>query len=268
MNASSWSDNPELTAATGGSNLSSSTSSLQSLQSPASPTPIPSAPAAPDISELTGLYQQAPHLFNAKGVANAFDSQIDTTRSQGFQAASNAATSYGAREAQNGINPVAQGAVEAQARAPVYSAVNDLTKSKESAVLDAHQMGANLQAQIASAIGNIRAGYTKTLADYNLGAAQLSAGQQQFGESFGLQQQQFSASQRNALIQALGTQGNSGSPFATWLMKQLGISSGTPGYVPDQGPIDPSTGLPFSNGKNANFGAGITPANSAGLRVA
>lgn len=265
----SWSDNPELAAASGGS--SGSTSSLQSLQNSSSssitPTPIPAAPAAPDISELTGLFNKIPGLFNTKGIAGAYNSQINTTQSEGMQAASDAAGSYSAREQQMGINPVAAGVVEAGARAPTYSAVNDLTKGKESAILDAHQMGASLQSQIASAIGGIRSAYTKTLADYNLGAAGLASQQQQFGQSFGLQQQQFGQSKFATLLQALTQTGSNATPLSQYLMKALGIFGGQPGYEPDQGPINPSTGMPFSNGNNVALGAGITATQGGSLRV-
>lgn len=246
----SWSDNPELAAASGGSLTSSSLQSLQNSNSTA-PTPIPAAPAAPDISELTGLYNRIPGLFNTKGIKNAYNSQINTTQSQGMQAASDAAGSYAAREQQSGVNPVASGVVEAQARAPMYSAVNDLTKGKESAILDAHQMGASLQSQIAAAIGNIREGYTKTLADYNLGAAGLSNQQSEFGQSLNMQGQQLQQSKFASLLQAMmGSVGGGKTSTQDWLSKLLGIgsNSGDAGYDPGFGPITTATGnLNFNN---------------------
>lgn len=258
-----WSDNPELTAATYGqppSNFSAAnyggTVSSSSSSSPSGG--IGPAPGMPDISELTGLYDRIPGLFNARKIGNAFNNQINTTRSQGFQAASNAAGSYAARQQQMGVAPTAAGVVEAQARAPVYSAVNDLTKGKEEAKLQAHQMGATLQSQIAAAIGNIREGYTKTLAEYNLGAAGLRQKGTEFDQSLGFSEQQLGQSGQLDLAKILGSGAGGGkTDFIQWLMSQLGVAQGRdngyPGYVGNTG-FDPATGKYNYNNHNAATG--------------
>lgn len=264
---STWSDNPDLIASTGGSGRiavgggsrssddtdsgTGTASSLQSLQSGSTfdPSSIPDAPDAPDISELTGLFDRVPNLFNPRKIGRAFNDTINTTRSQGFQAASNASKSYAAREMQMGINPVSAGVVEAQARAPVYGAVNDLTRDKEAAKQKVRSEGASLSAQIASAIGGIRENYVKTLADYNLGAAGLAERSSEFTTATGESREQIDYARSKADE------------------KEAEAKNARVGYIPDQGPIDPSTGFPWSNSNSVHQGSGI-PQNPIGLRVA
>lgn len=254
---STWSDNPDLIASTGGLGRSDNTdsgagtaSSLQSLQSGSTfdPSSIPDAPDAPDISELTGLFDRVPNLFNPRKIGRAFDDTISTTRSQGFQAASNAGKSYAAREMQMGINPVSAGVVEAQSRAPVYGAVNDLTRDKEAAKQKVRSEGASLSAQIASAIGGIRENYVKTLADYNLGAAGLAERSSEFTTATGQSREQIDYA-RNKADSA-----------------EAKANAATPGYIPNAGAIDPSTGMPWSNGNSVHMGS--FPQNPINLRVA
>lgn len=250
---SNWSDNPELVAATGSSG--SSSSSLQSLQS-GGPVDIPKAPEAPNIQELQGMFNKIPGLFNARKIGNAYDSEIATTEAQGFGAASNAGKSYAARESQMGVSPVSAGAVEAAARAPTYAATGQLTKDKEAAKMEAHKEAAGLQTEIAKAIGGIRESYTKTLADYNLGAAGLKEKAGEFSRGLAQNQSQFDASGQFDLAKLLGASPGGGSTdFVKWLMGQLGIGkAGTPGYVGTNGPLEQATGALNFNNHNAAVG--------------
>lgn len=253
---SNWSDNPELVAATGSAG-SSSSSSLQSLQSSGGGGgDVPEAPPAPDISELQGMFSKIPGLFNARKVGKAFDDQINTTTAQGFTAASNAGKSYAARESQLGVSPVAAGAVEAAARAPTYAATGQLTKDKEAAKMEAHKEAASLQTKIAEAIGGIRDSYTKTLADYNLGAASLKQKSSQFGQSLAQNQSQFEAGGQLDLAKLLGASPGGGSTdFVKWLMGMVGVGkSGEPGYVGTNGPLQQATGGLNFNNHNAAVG--------------
>lgn len=252
---SNWSDNPDLLAASG----MGSSSSLQSLQTGSNdskPLDIPDAPDAPDISELQGLFGKVPGMLNSRGIGKAYDAEIDTTRAQGFGAAANAGRSYAARESQMGINPVAAGAVEAASRAPTYAATSSLTKDKEAAKLDAHKAAASLQTQIAQALGTIRESYTKTLADYNLGAAGLREKAGEFSRGLSQNQSQFESSGKFDLAKLLGSSPGGGSTdFVKWLMGQVGVGrSGTPGYVGTQGPLDQATGALNFNNHNAAVG--------------
>lgn len=262
---STWSSNPELLAATGGAGPISSNNSLQSLQtgsgssSTTHPYELTPPPDAPDISELTGLLNHIPGMFNAGKISKAFNNEINTTRSSGFQAAAGAGESYAAREAQLGITPVSAGAVEASARAPTYKAVNDLTKDKEAAKLEAHKEAASLSAQISAAIGNIRSGYVKTLADYNLGAAGLEEKHSEFNDSLDFSREQARTGQQFDLAKILAsTPGGGSSEFARWLKGMLGVQrEGTPGYIPGGaggGPIDVATGDYAFNGHSASLG--------------
>lgn len=253
-----WSSNPELFAATGGVGTGASSSSLQSLQTGSSSSGGPSilpAPEMPDISELTGLLNRVPGMFNARKIGQSFNNEINTTRSSGFQAASGAGESYAAREAQLGITPVSAGAVEASARSPTYKAVNDLTKDKEAAKLEAHKEAASLQAQISAAIGNIRSGYVKTLADYNLGAAGLREKSSEFSRSLGFSESQAGDNREMDLAKLLASTPSGGSTeFARWLKQALGIErEGDPGYL-GSGPITAATGDYAFNRNSASTG--------------
>lgn len=257
-----WSSNPELFAATTGGLdpfPSASGTSLQSLQtgssSSGSPAILP-APEMPDISELTGLLNRVPGMFNARKIGQAFNNEINTTRSSGFQAASNAGKSYAAREMQLGVNPVSAGAVEASSRTPTYKAVGELTKDKEAAKLEAHKEAASLSAQIASAIGGIRAGYVKTLADYNLGAAGLGEKASEFSRSLDFSTSQAGNNREMDFAKLLAsTPGGGSTEFANWLKQILGVSrSGDPGYVGSAGPLDVATGDYKFNRNSASVG--------------
>lgn len=218
----------------------------------APPLPRDAPPAPADLGRLTNL---ADHVQRKKAIQRAMDSYDElsaATQSEGFQSASNAGTTYANRLEQQGINPVASGVVAAQARLPVYKALAEIGTDKEKTRLDAVSRADTLAASIASTIAGLQQAHAKTLADFNV---------QQTGYQLDLSK--FNASQRSgqeelAAKTALGYAGLSASGGGSG--GRGGNSGGAPsdltgdpynvGYIPNMGPIIPSTGWMGANGHN------------------
>lgn len=235
---------------------STSSSTQQTYNSPvrqgifAAPPAAPAAPAPPNYSNLENQLNAVQRQGAIKKAMANYDALAATTKAAGFQAASNAGSVYAQRLQQQGINPVASGVVAAQAKLPVYSALEGIEQQKDQTRLTAVNQSQQLAAQIANQIAGLQLNYSGMLADYNkantgynLDLNKFNAGQafnqQQYQTDTYFKQQQLAAQAASMAASGHGNQNNVG-----------GVRPGfSPGYIPNSGPIVPSTsnGVPSYN---------------------
>lgn len=237
------------------SSSSSGTTSILGGGLAALPT-RPAPPVAPNTSNLSTLLNTVQRQDAIKKAMKDYDDLTASTRSGGFQAASNAGSSYASRLMQSGVNPTGAGVVAAQAKTKVYDSLAQITQQKDATRLDAVNKSQALAAQIASAINNIQLSYSKTLADFN---------QQQFGYELNLNE--FNAGQSRKVIES----DRDYNMRQQVLAAQLAASSGSgaeggsggatsgrdyPGYIPNSGPLDPQVinGIRRFNSPTVNVG--------------
>lgn len=130
-------------------------------------------PSAPDYTKLKEL-QSGDEINNALTEAmKHYDDSYASTQALGFQAASSAGKQYSGRLMQQGINPIASGVVEAQAKLPVYKQLHDIKRDQGNMKADFTVKAQSLAAQVAASLGNLQLGYANTLSDYNTRTAAL-----------------------------------------------------------------------------------------------
>lgn len=185
-----------------------------------------------------------------KKALSDYDALYASTKASGFQAANNAGNTYANRLMQQGINPTASGVVTAQAKLPVYGALNQISQEKSATRLDAAQKSDALSAQIASMISNIQLSYSKTLADYNTSqnSQQLNAGE--FNATAGFNTTNANRDYQLKLRQLLDNE--KAAQQAAMLANQKaggapGIVPNFGGYITNSGPLNPSSGSSIYN---------------------
>lgn len=251
---------PTATSASSNRTGSSFTSTTTGGTQAAMPT-IGAPPVAPNLTQLNSILGGVQRGDQIKAAMKDYDALFAATQATGFQAATNAGTTYSNRLLQSGINPTASGVVGAQAKLQTYNALDNITQQKSATRLDAINKSQSLQAQIAAQIAQIRQAYSSTLADYNLKAAGLELNLNEFnasqrtntvnsGRQFTLQEQA-----QAAQFAQLGLGPDGRTPLAGAGSHRPGTYNPaipfTPGYLPDQGPIIPATGQ--TTGVNGQF---------------
>lgn len=213
--------------ATGGGFFSSSTSAPTE---PILPEWLPTDPNA-NNSELMDQYSSIGN-FGANKAARAIDRRSAINTSMGMQAANNAGTDYANRLMQAGGTAFATGAVKAQAMLPVLKQAADSEVSKQAMLMDAKKTAAQMRQNVAGQLAQSRQSYLGMLA----GTYTTMRGQNIQSDAYGRSQ---TAASRSGLapVPGGGMISPGGQPFM-------------PGYIPNQGPIDPSTGWAGSNGNN------------------
>lgn len=201
------------------SNAGSSAQQVNNITShfAARPSQAP-PPSAPDLALLRQLAAERKKRQNIINLATKDFSDIEAaTQAMGFQSAANASRSYANRNLQAGINPVASGVVEAQARMPVYGRMADIRSEKSKFLADSTLKADTLAAQIAETIGNIQLSYAKTLADYNASQTQYDLDLNKFNASQALERDKAASDEalRLAALSATTTGGSGGSGSKT-----------------------------------------------------
>lgn len=131
------------------------------------------APAAPDYTQLKQIGQGKDIQAALDAAMKIYDDSYASTQALGFQAASSAGKQYSGRLMQQGINPVASGVVEAQAKLPVYKQLHGIKQDQATTKADFAIKAQSLAAQVAQSIAQLQLGYSNTLADYNAKTASL-----------------------------------------------------------------------------------------------
>lgn len=134
---------------------------------------IGAPPKAPDYTKLNSLAEGKDISAALDAAMKHYDESYASTQALGFQAASSAGKQYSGRLMQQGINPVASGVVEAQAKLPVFKQLHDIKKDQATTQADYSFKTASLAAQVAQSIAQLQLGYSNTLADYNAKSASL-----------------------------------------------------------------------------------------------
>lgn len=219
--------------------------------------PSKAPPPQPSTAGLQSLQAQVQKKNAIAQAMKDYDQLSAATQATGFQSANNAGNVYANRLMQSGVNPLASGVVAAQAKLPVYKELADINQQKDQTRLDATNKADSLAASIASNIANIQLGYTKMLADYNQQQTGYNLDLTKFGANLGQQQYQYQQDYALKAAQVAGQLGSSSSTGTTtkpaaW-HPTPGVN-GSPGYLPDQGPITPGTGVFAGNGRSVALG--------------
>lgn len=191
----------------GGGSSSSSSSSI----STGSANPLPANNNA-QLAELQGLIGKLPGYFDTSGLEKGYDQQQQFNTSIGMQASGNAAREFINRQALQGGDRSLGGLVRAQSMLPFLQQNADLTQRKEAAKMDANSALAQLTGNVATSLGQLRTNYLGTLANYtsnqnqirsneSMDRARLAQQASQFGQSFGLEQRRFGASENQREFQ-------------------------------------------------------------------
>lgn len=195
---------------------------------PTLPDWLPTDPNSQN-SELRDQYAAVGN-FGANKAAKAIDRTSAINKTMGLQAANNAATDYTNRIMQAGGTALASGAVKAQALLPVLRDQSATEERKQAMLMDARKTAAGMRQNLAGAINQSRNQYLGQLA----GTYTTMRGQN-------VQYQMSGAGQSS------GTGGSGVAPYGG-SYNQAGPFS--PGYIPNQGPIDASSGWYGANNNN------------------
>lgn len=193
---------------------------------PTLPSWLPTDPNSQN-SELMDQYG-AVNNFGANKAARAIDRTSAINKSMGLQAANNAAADYSNRILQAGGTALATGAVKAQAMLPVLRDASATQERKQMMLMNARKEAAGMRQNLAGAISQSRnqylgmlAGTYTTMRGQNVQYQASGAGQ---GTGGGTASNPFGV-------------GYNGQPFS-------------PGYIPNQGSITPSSGWYGANNNN------------------
>jgi len=194
---------------------------------PTLPDWLPTDPNSQN-SELIDQYNSVGNL-GANKAARAIDRTGAINKSMGLQSANNAAMDYTNRILQAGGTALAAGAVKAQAMLPVLRDASATQERKQAMLMDARKTAASMRQNLASAINQSRQQYLGTLA----GTYTTMRGQ-------------------NVQYEASGAGRGSGYPPGGYGDPYGGNGSApfNPGYIPNAGAIQPSTGWYGANGHN------------------
>lgn len=221
-------------------------------------------PVAPNVKPLQRL-QNRVVSNNNKQIAAAmeeYDALAASTQASGFQSASNAANAYTNRLMQAGINPIASGVVQAQARLPIYNQLSQINSEKSRVRLDAAGRADALAAQIADKISSLQMAYTSQLAQYNQATAayQLDLNKFNAGQSTRLlendrayEMQQKQLELQAAQLASAGSRNGGGRAGASVDPAMTGFN---PGYIGSFGTLQPGTvnGSPIAGQRTAWVG--------------
>lgn len=216
---------PSATAAPNFPAEQSNVSKIASLQSPAALPPWLTTDPSSLMPEMTKLYGSVPGMMSPAALAKAFDTSINTTRSEGGQIADNASREAVTRAGISG-GQINSGMVKSQAMLPVYDATNKLATDKEGAVLAAKQQQVSAMGQLATMMSQLRSSYLT-----KLGELQIS--KQGQDNNWVLSQQQLRLDQANK-----DREFNLANMSRVTGTATGGVSPATNrGYIPDQGPL-------------------------------
>lgn len=190
-----------------------------------------------DMSELEATYAAIPGLFNVRKYMKSFNELGKSVKESGFAQATNARDSYTNNMIALGLNPASAGVIEAQARMPVYGALKEITNAKEGVRLQANTNRANTQAGVAEALAQIRASYAASLMDFNIREMQINMQQQMMDRG------------SSAGIGLLGSRSSAAAPAPS----TSAAMSFSPGYIPNQGPVQGGYGFPSTLGYSSPY---------------
>lgn len=143
-----------------------------------------------------------PGMFNTTGLRNSYQQEEAQNLNQGSAIAAAAANQYVQRARQSGASTLGAGFAQASAMLPVYQQNAAMNSDLQSKLLQYRSAQAGIGAGLSGDIGRLQGQQQSTLADYYLSQQRLQQSQSQFGQNFGLQQQQLAqqtANQRGQL---------------------------------------------------------------------
>ena len=210
-----------------GGTASTSASRTSGTELPILPTgPYPNRtlpswlPSSPDAltPELADQYSKVGAAYDTSAVDAAAKQQQAQDLTAGLTAANNAAAEYAAKTRQQGGSGAAAGAVKAQGDVTALRAA--ASEKMDLAKFDAQQReaAASQSAQIASTLSDLRSNYLKTLTGYASSEDATGTGRSTAGATAG--------------VDTTGKGGAGGGGMG---------GSFLPGYVTDQGPVQPSS---------------------------
>lgn len=211
------------------------------------PVDLPDAPEGPSYGKLNKSWKSARNMDELDAVMKDYDDLEASTKAAGWQAASNAGNTYAARLMQAGINPLASGVVESQARLPVYKELASIAKDKSATRLDAVSRAEALAAQIAGQIANIQLGYANTLANYNSQMAGYEIDMSQFNAKQDLAAAGL-AMQYDSRGGSSGSSGGGGGAVSTGYLGAAPYGTvGLNSYIGNSGPLSSRSPLNTGN---------------------
>lgn len=163
------------------------------ISTPGLPSYLQQNPASASQSYLS----QLPGMFNTSGLQSAYGNQEQSNWDSGSALAAAAANQYVQRAQQSGASTLGAGFAQASAMLPVYQQNASMQSDLQNKMLQYKAQQATIGAGLSGDIGRLQGQYQGTLSDYFLNQQKLQQQQQQFGDTFGLQQRQLSASVAN-----------------------------------------------------------------------
>lgn len=199
------------------------------------------APLQNELANTDKFYDVSKYL---RAMKNSAQSQFATDLQQG----QNAASEQLARSYQNGTYGSQNSSmIAAQTALPGQQKLLDTKTMAAQIALKAQEDNQQARASIAKSIADARTQYSSTLANYITGVRGQSIQGYNNAQSLNIQGQQANTQQMHLWAQLLNSPSSSPETRA-WASRNLGINQQfNPGYVPNQGPLNPADGYRTPN---------------------
>ncbi len=200
------------------------------------------------ISTLSAILQSLQGKDPNDGAQKkSFNDFLSWMESSANRDGSSVAGSYAARQQASGLDASAAGLVGAQARFPVFGKMAESRMKFEEQQANEEYQRNSMRNDIAKALAALRLDYAKTVNEFNFNTSRAASEDSRWQQSFDLDRPLKTGQKTLQDLQIEAAQLAKRQADRTEAASLTPSDQVTSGYIPNSGPITPSTGTGMSN---------------------